>query len=407
MSAEDLDGNVQLDADFQIEDDGAGGALAVSDEDNGGGSGEDDFATFDNMGGGEFQNDEAKKAGGKGVKKKKKKSKGKRKAARENDDNEDGDVEKTKAQVKVVGPRKRRRLQELSNRRREFRKSTGERERHPLGAHIRDVEAIGQCERFHNFYVDGMKANGMPFTQLELEKTAEVLLPSRFVTCVNKNNDGGEEKGMQDRKSNPSPHSGTEFGVRSLASTVKYFFGPSWSKILTGNQKNAKQPGGPHVVVLTQSANRATEIIRGLKAKLRPNNSSKRKAKGNKGFHRMRGQSWGSAKDTCNLRIAKLFARHMKPKQQEEFLKAGCAMAVGTPFRVQKLCDVNALDFRKCRLICFDTKKDVKGLNLFTLKDTAQAILKLFHEHIYPVMEAGLAQGGDTEKQTPLKLCFF
>merc|ERR1712146_346310 len=115
---------------------------------------------------------------------------------------------------------------------------------------------------------------------------------------------------------------------------------------------------GPRVLVLTLSANRATSIIRCLKAKLK----------------------------ISNLRIAKLFSRHMKQAQQDSFLKEGCSLAVGTPSRVHKLIDSGSLDIKSISLICIDMKKDAKKLQIFTLKDMEQDMLKLFHSHIYPSM---------------------
>jgi superfamily II DNA/RNA helicase len=37
------------------------------------------------------------------------------------------------------------------------------------------------------------------------------------------------------------------------------------------------------------------------------------------------------------VRVAKLFAKHIKIAEQKEILKRGCEMAVGTPGRVLKL----------------------------------------------------------------------
>lgn len=112
---EDLDGNVQLDDEFQVEvaevealkfEDEGGKDDGVQDDD-------DDFATFQSAN--RASDDDENRGAKKGM--------GKRR----------GSEETMGQKKKGTSPKKRRRLQKLSSRRKEYRKEIGERERHPLG----------------------------------------------------------------------------------------------------------------------------------------------------------------------------------------------------------------------------------------------------------------------------------
>lgn len=60
-------------------------------------------------------------------------------------------------------------------------------------------------------------------------------------------------------------------------------------------------------------------------------------------------------------RIAKLFAKHLKVAQQQEYLQQHPAcIAAGTPNRLCKLADIEALQLSKLRLVVLDVSQDAK-----------------------------------------------
>lgn len=60
-------------------------------------------------------------------------------------------------------------------------------------------------------------------------------------------------------------------------------------------------------------------------------------------------------------RIAKLFAKHKKLKQQQQYLKEEpVCIAAGTPHRLLKLADSEALQLKDLKLIIIDVHQDAK-----------------------------------------------
>ena len=60
-------------------------------------------------------------------------------------------------------------------------------------------------------------------------------------------------------------------------------------------------------------------------------------------------------------RIAKLFAKHFKvPEQQEVLEKEAVGIACGTPHRLCKLADLDALKLDNLRLLVLDVHLDAK-----------------------------------------------
>ena len=60
-------------------------------------------------------------------------------------------------------------------------------------------------------------------------------------------------------------------------------------------------------------------------------------------------------------RIAKLFAKHIKVMEQQEYLQQHpMCIAAGTPNRLCKLADVEALQLSRLKLIVLDVQQDVK-----------------------------------------------
>lgn len=84
-------------------------------------------------------------------------------------------------------------------------------------------------------------------------------------------------------------------------------------------------------------------------------------------------------------RVAKLFAKHMKVDEQAKQL-AGVYLpiAVGTPARVKKLLEMNALSLKHTTHVVFDMEKDKKQLTVLELKDTAKEMMDLLQFYFIP-----------------------
>jgi protein CMS1 len=95
---------------------------------------------------------------------------------------------------------------------------------------------------------------------------------------------------------------------------------------------------------------------------------------------------------SLNLRVAKLFAKHMQVSDQVDMLeKTVYPIAVGTPNRLLKLTQINsnvdnkgALNFENTELIIFDSYEDQKKFTVCTLNDTAPDLMQLLHESVLP-----------------------
>ncbi|KAG5552294.1 hypothetical protein RHGRI_010394 [Rhododendron griersonianum] len=61
------------------------------------------------------------------------------------------------------------------------------------------------------------------------------------------------------------------------------------------------------------------------------------------------------------------FSKHMKVEEQVAVLKNRVNIGCGTPSRIQKLIDVEALGLSRLAVIVLDRHTDVKGYSLFTL----------------------------------------
>mmetsp|Transcript_1771 Transcript_1771/g.3049 ORF Transcript_1771/g.3049 Transcript_1771/m.3049 type:complete len:259 (+) Transcript_1771:188-964(+) len=118
--------------------------------------------------------------------------------------------------------------------------------------------------------------------------------------------------------------------------------------------------GCPSVLVLTSSAKRALELMREL-----PHYNQ-----------------------AC--RIHKLFAKHIKVEEQAQLLKKfHICMAVGTPNRVQKLADEDALDVSQLKLIVLDMRLDAKKRDLLTLSEVRDDFWSLYRTHFREKVQGG------------------
>ncbi|KAK4489126.1 hypothetical protein RD792_004920 [Penstemon davidsonii] len=124
-----------------------------------------------------------------------------------------------------------------------------------------------------------------------------------------------------------------------LGEHVKDAFGSSWKQKLCEKslQEGQLDPGSPSLLVISSSALRSLELIR----ELRPL--------------------------TKECHAAKLFSKHMKVEEQVSILKDRVNVASGTPNRIKKLIDMEALGLSRLAVIVLDMHTDVKGYSLFTL----------------------------------------
>jgi len=89
-------------------------------------------------------------------------------------------------------------------------------------------------------------------------------------------------------------------------------------------------------------------------------------------------------------RVAKLFAKHFKIKEQVSFLaQHHIRVAVGTPNRLNRLADLDALDLGGLQYVMIDTTRDAKGFNVFDVKQIKDDLFELYKNHIHERVDAG------------------
>lgn len=100
-----------------------------------------------------------------------------------------------------------------------------------------------------------------------------------------------------------------DHNIQNLMKHVKAIFGPSWEEVLCeGNVVEGNvEPGCPALLIISSSAIRCVEILRGMKTL------------------------------TTKCHAAKLFAKHIKIEEQVSILKDRVNIAGGTPSRMQRV----------------------------------------------------------------------
>ncbi|KNE55684.1 hypothetical protein AMAG_01570 [Allomyces macrogynus ATCC 38327] len=95
-----------------------------------------------------------------------------------------------------------------------------------------------------------------------------------------------------------------------------------------------------------------------------------------------------------HVKIAKLFAKHMKVDEQVEFLANHPAhLAVGTPNRIAKLLDLGALKTRNLHAVVLDaTFRDAKQRTLFTANESRAEFFQLYLDHLAKVCHERCAE---------------
>ncbi|KAF3323718.1 Protein CMSS1 [Carex littledalei] len=143
---------------------------------------------------------------------------------------------------------------------------------------------------------------------------------------------------------------GVDQDVENFSDHIKEAFGVLWKEELC----EAKELGGyvevgsPTLLVISISALRSLELLRGLKP------------------------------FTKDCRPAKLFAKHLKVEEQVNLLKAQVNIACGTPSRIKKLIDMEALSLKRLKLVVLDMQRDAKSFSLFTLPQVSAEFWDLY-----------------------------
>ncbi|XP_050220590.1 uncharacterized protein LOC126670906 [Mercurialis annua] len=156
--------------------------------------------------------------------------------------------------------------------------------------------------------------------------------------------------------------------VDSLGKQMKAAFASSWKEALCQKQlvDGKIEAGSPAVLIITTSALRVIELLRGVRSL------------------------------TIQCHAAKLFSKHMKVEEQVTLLKERVNFASGTPSRIKKLIDIEALGLSRLDMVVLDIHTDVKGYSLLTLPQVRDEFWDLYKNYFHQ----RLLQGD-------LRICLF
>ncbi|KAF3457384.1 hypothetical protein FNV43_RR02041 [Rhamnella rubrinervis] len=160
----------------------------------------------------------------------------------------------------------------------------------------------------------------------------------------------------------------TDQDLETLGKHIKAAFGPSWKEVLCEKQllEGKIDPGSPSILIISSSALRSIELLRSMRS------------------------------FTKECHAAKLFSKHMKVEEQVLLLKGRVNIASGTPSRIKKLIDIEALGLSRLAIIVLDIQPDVKGYSLFTLPQVRDEFWDLYKNYFHQ----RLLQGA-------LRLCLY
>ncbi|KAK9288880.1 hypothetical protein L1049_017346 [Liquidambar formosana] len=151
---------------------------------------------------------------------------------------------------------------------------------------------------------------------------------------------------------------GLDQDANTLGKHMKAAFRPSWKEVLCEGQlmEGKIDCGSPAIIIFSASAIRSLELLRGLRPL------------------------------TMECHAVKLFSKHMKVEDQVSLLKNRVNIASGTPSRIKKLIDMEALGISRLDVIVLDMQTDVKGYSLFTLPQVRDEFWDLyksfFHQRV-------------------------
>lgn len=138
----------------------------------------------------------------------------------------------------------------------------------------------------------------------------------------------------------------------NLSEHMKASFGSSWKEALCKKVGNS-EPGSPTLLTISLSALRSLELFRSLKP------------------------------FTKDCHAAKLFAKHLKVEEQVSCLKDHVNVACGTPSRIKKLIDMEALGLSRLSVVVLDMYTDVKGYSLFSIPQIRDEFWELYTTHFH------------------------
>ncbi|CAL5210354.1 unnamed protein product [Lathyrus oleraceus] len=190
------------------------------------------------------------------------------------------------------------------------------------------------------FFVDQFQAaNGFHLSSIELESLKDTTI----------------------LKLSNSQTTDTDLDVKFMAGDVKASFGESWRKVLCESEvvEGKISAGSPSVLVVSYSALRSIHLLKGFR----------------------------SVTKQCSS--VKLFSKHIKLQEQISLLKNRVNIASGTPSRIKKLIDIEALGLSRLKVLVLDIHPDVKGFSLFTLPQVRDEFWDLFKNYFYQPMIQG------------------
>ncbi|XP_059447821.1 uncharacterized protein LOC132179178 [Corylus avellana] len=206
-----------------------------------------------------------------------------------------------------------------------------------------EVQAAPAAEQQLSFFVHQFQsANKVQLSSLELDSMKD--------TCiVELSQDMGQD-------------------VESLGNHMKAAFGPSWKESLCEKQllEGKVDPGSPALLIISSSALRSIQLLKGFRSLTR------------------------------DCHALKLFSKHMKVEEQVSMLKNRVNIASGTPSRIKKLIDIEALGLSRLAVILLDIHPDVKGYSLLTLPQIRDEFWDLYKNFFHQ----RLLQGG-------MRLCLY
>ncbi|XXG46884.1 hypothetical protein AAC387_Pa02g1613 [Persea americana] len=190
-------------------------------------------------------------------------------------------------------------------------------------------------QQLHFFLDRFQSANGIQLSSLELEGFND--------TCMVELSEG-----LNQDAGNLSKH-------------LKATFGNSWNEALCESQvlEGKISVGSPAVLIISTSALRSLELLRGVRSL------------------------------TKECRPAKLFAKHIKVEDQISLLNSRVNIACGTPSRIKKLMDMDALGLSRLALVFLDMHTDVKGYSLLTLPQVSDEFWDLYRSHFHQPLFQG------------------
>ncbi|PWA41518.1 P-loop containing nucleoside triphosphate hydrolase, Protein Cms1 [Artemisia annua] len=168
-------------------------------------------------------------------------------------------------------------------------------------------------------------ANGIQLSELELENFKD--------TCILKLSDSIPQD------------------MDNLSEHMKASFGSSWKEALCKKGENS-EPGSPTLLTISLSALRSLELLRICFAK-----------------------SFGSHGALALVKGFKLL--------QVSCLRNHVNVACGTPSRIKKLIDMEALGLSRLSIVVLDMYTDVKGYSLFSIPQIRDEFWELYTTHFH------------------------